>query len=82
MSYPRKDIELLDCYIMGMLDDIEKAKVENRILNDEEFRRLWNDLIIIIEGIKRSGSKTTGKEKLYKLEEALENLSKKRNKKK
>ena len=79
MSYPQKDIELLDCYIMGMLDDIEKAKVENRILKDEDFRKLWNDLIIIIEGIKRSGSKTTVQEKLYKLEEALENLSKKRN---
>jgi len=44
-----------------------------------QFRKLWNDLIIIIEGIKRSGSKTTGKEKLYKLEEAIENLPKKRN---
>ena len=76
MSYPREDIELIDCYIMGMLSDMEIANVENRILNDEGFRRLWNDLIIIIKEIKRSGSKTTRKEKLNKLEEAL---SKKRN---
>ncbi len=56
MNELEKDIALLESYLEGKLGDNEKQAVEDRIANEEEFRKLSTQLEILIAGINYAGS--------------------------
>ncbi len=66
------DIELIDKYQRGMANKEEKAEVQNRLLADNKFRKLFDDLEVMSEGIRRTGARTSVEEKLAQLEATLE----------
>ncbi len=66
------DIELIDKYQRGSANEVEKREVQNRLLGDSNFRKLFDDMEVMPEGIRRSGARSSLKEKLAKLDAALE----------
>ncbi len=66
------DIELIDKYQHGMATEKEKQEVQSRLVADSNFRKLFDDMEILPEGIRRSGARSSPEEKLARLESALE----------
>ena len=66
------DIELIDKYQRGSANEVEKREVQNRLLGDSNFRKLFDDMEVMPEGIRRSGARSSLAEKLAKLDAALE----------
>jgi len=66
------DIELIDKYQRGTANKEEKHDVQNRLVEDSSFRKLFDDMEVMSEGIRKSGAKSTLEEKLAKLDTAVE----------
>ena len=49
-----QDIELIDGYLLGRLDEAAIASFEKRLSEDEAFRQLFEEMQIIAAGIQRS----------------------------
>jgi len=62
------DIEQLDQYLKGQLNDIEREELQARLAEDEDFRGLLDDMELMAEGIRHSASRTSLEEKLAKLD--------------
>jgi len=61
------DIELIDKYLKGISLDNEREMVKTRLSQDKEFRRLFDDMELMIEGIKKTGQQTSKEHKLNHL---------------
>ena len=66
------DIELIDKYQRGSANEVEKREVQNRLMADGDFRKLFDDMEVMPEGIGRSGARSSLEEKLATLDAALE----------
>ncbi len=64
-------IELIDRFVSGLLSEDENTRVKHRLAEDEDFRKLFDDMEIMTEGIRNSGAESTLEEKLVKLEGQL-----------
>ena len=62
-------IELMERYLNNTLDQEEVAEFHKRLESDPGFRKLFEEMDLLIDGIKYSASKTTLEEKLKKLDE-------------
>jgi len=62
------DIEKLDQYLKGHLNEMEKEELQARLAEDEDFRGLFDDMELMAEGIRHSASRTSVEEKLAKLD--------------
>lgn len=56
MNELEKDIALLESYLEGKLGESEKQAVEDRIANEEDFKKLSSQLEVLIAGINYAGS--------------------------
>ena len=65
------NMEKIDRYINGQLRDDENAEMRQRIAEDEGFRKLFDDLEIMAEGIRKSAAETSVEEKLAKLKQTV-----------
>lgn len=54
-----KDIELIEKYLEGKIQGDEIKNIEDRLDADLDFKKLYDDTKILIEGIKQTGSKET-----------------------
>ena len=66
------DIELIDKYQRGSANEVEKREVQNRLMADGDFRKLFDDMEVMSEGIRHSGARSSLEEKLSKLDSTLE----------
>lgn len=66
-----KDMEKIEKYLDNQVDEQERAEVNNRLVSDEEFRKLFDEMESLLEGIKHTGAKTTVEEKLAILEDSI-----------
>lgn len=62
------DIEKLDQYLKGRLNETEKEELQARLAEDEDFRVQLDDMELMTEGIRRTASRTSLEEKLAKLD--------------
>jgi tetratricopeptide (TPR) repeat protein len=69
-----KDMEKIEKYLDNQVDEQERVEVNNRLVSDEEFRRLFDEMESLLEGINHTGAKTTVEEKLQNLEESIHKL--------
>ncbi len=65
------NMEKIDRYINGQLSDDENAEMRQRIAEDESFRKLFDDMEIITDGIRKSAASSSVEEKLAKLKETI-----------
>ncbi len=66
-----KDFELIDKVQQDMANEAEKTMVQTRLISDAKFRKLFDDMEVLSEGIRRSGAKTTLEQKIQTLENSL-----------
>ena len=72
MDKEKQNIDLIEGYLNETLNEEEvKLFHEKRIL-DDDFASLYYDMELMVEGIKRSASKTTIEEKLKRLQDAID----------
>src|SRR5689334_20375709 len=67
MNKLMEDVELAERFIHGKMDDAERKKIATRLDNDIGFNKLVQDMSILVDGIKVTGSQTTIEEKIKKL---------------
>jgi len=65
------NMEKIDNYINGQLRDDENVEMRQLIVEDEDFRKLFDDMEIITEGIRKSAAETSVEEKLVKLKQTI-----------
>ncbi len=66
-----ENIDLIERYLDEDLDPAELEKFNQKLEQDQEFRRLFNEMDRLVEGIRISASKTSLEEKLANLEKSL-----------
>jgi TolA-binding protein len=64
-------LEQVDKYLSGLLNEQETEQLNLRMLEDEAFRKMVDDVEIIKEGIKKSGAKSSLETKLDLLDNTL-----------
>ena len=64
-------MEIMNRYINGQLSDDENAEMRQRIAEDESYRKLFDDMEIMTEGIRKSAAGSSVEEKLAKLKETI-----------
>ena len=67
----KENIDLIERYLDEDLDPAELKKFNQKLEQDPEFRRLFNEMDRLVEGIQISARKTTVEEKLVNLERSL-----------
>ena len=67
MKDQENHIDLIDKYLKNELSGEELLQFEGKIIEDESFGQLLNEMNTLVEGIKLSASKTTLDEKLNRL---------------
>ena len=65
------ELEQVDKYLSGLLNEQETEQLNLRMVEDESFRKLVDDVEIIREGIKKSGAKSSLETKLDLLDDTL-----------
>ncbi len=70
MSWNQNDIDLLEAYQKGLLSEQEKVQVEARLVEDQEFKSLWEELQKYQAGLRHAGRKAL-KAELQALEQSL-----------
>ena len=66
------DIDKIDLFMRGELREKEESEVRSKLMEDEDFWDLFGDMVVMIEGIKRSAAKTSVEEKLQRIKNAIE----------
>ncbi len=68
MKDQENHIDLIDKYLKNELSEEELLQFEGKVIEDESFGQLLNEMNTLVEGIKLSASKTTLDEKLNRLD--------------
>jgi len=74
MKFIHKDIDLIEAYLSGKLDDQQLKAVEVRLSIDPDFQELVNEIGTLMKGIKREGRESMLRD-LKKLDQTLPNIS-------
>ena len=72
-----KDMEHIERYLDNQVDEKEREEVGKRLVEDAEFRKLFDEMEAMLDGIRHSASKTTAEEKLQNLEATIHRLEEK-----
>lgn len=74
MKKEYQDIEQLERYQKGECTDKEKREVETRLAQDEEFRGMFDDMELMVLGLRRTSSGSSIEDKIELLKGSLEVL--------
>jgi len=69
-----KDIEQLERYQRGTCSGKEKQEVEHRLIKDEGFRGLHDDMELMVQGLRRTSDGSSIEDKIELLKDAFEVL--------
>ena len=71
MNKKRNDVEMIEKYLNNELTETEVEFIELKLASDPDFRKLANDLDLLIEGVRKEGAKHSKDELIESLKHTI-----------
>ena len=71
MNKKRNDVEMIEKYLNNELNETEIEFIELKLASDPDFRKLANDLDLLIEGVRKEGAKHSKDELIESLKHTI-----------